>query len=686
MASDQGQVVTEPSLQPSQPAHTAPAPQTSNADILDPIARANPLKRSREESPSSPSPTADEPSQKATRFALRTTSPIQLTAAVAALEAERRRREEFGQEMTAVHDTSSNSVLESLIRSNEAMSQPTDAHTSSAPPTAAMDAAERPATSLPAPISMPLSSAQIESSTSAGLGANGDPNQVGDASMAGAPVTESPTPMDLDPNLDDAEAHASQHDDRTTSASLSYPGPLHTPGPMPGPGSRTMSYPLPTSSAQGSPTSSGGPPKKHVCEYCETEFTRHHNLKSHLLTHSHEKPFKCDQCDMRFRRLHDLKRHSKLHTGEKPHVCPKCDRKFARGDALARHSKGAGGCAGRRSSMGTFIEDDINTSLADADDSRVHDHRMHPNLHESLRDNLPGNLYAKYAADAAIAEEERMRQQSLPNLKAPQGAGSPGGTEGIASQAQAYASTAPSRGASGNGLYPPGVDRNSVSTTASPSIPRSSTGNDHTPGTSVSSLPTSMGNGHVYSQNGVTESPRPLSPSPGPGGRFHGLPDVPEHPGEDTQAAVSQRLLCLTQPQQYARRDSDRRTPPNVPLSAGTGGTPKQLANAGSSDGRYATAGQNGPTTPQSGGRAGSGTHTLDGTNNMFAGDISGLWAYIHALEERVSQVEKADREKQAVIATLTSSLEALQKRPNQVQEHGGAEDVAVDVVAVDQP
>jgi hypothetical protein len=25
--------------------------------------------------------------------------------------------------------------------------------------------------------------------------------------------------------------------------------------------------------------------KKHKCPYCETEFTRHHNLKSHMLTH-----------------------------------------------------------------------------------------------------------------------------------------------------------------------------------------------------------------------------------------------------------------------------------------------------------------------------------------------------------------------------------------------------------------
>ncbi|QIW96964.1 hypothetical protein AMS68_002482 [Peltaster fructicola] len=93
-------------------------------------------------------------------------------------------------------------------------------------------------------------------------------------------------------------------------------------------------------------------PATFQCHLCPKRFTRAYNLRSHLRTHTDERPFVCTVCDKAFARQHDRKRHESLHSGEKKFVCRGqlknggswgCSRRFARADALGRHFRSEAG-------------------------------------------------------------------------------------------------------------------------------------------------------------------------------------------------------------------------------------------------------------------------------------------------------------------------------------------------------
>lgn len=105
-------------------------------------------------------------------------------------------------------------------------------------------------------------------------------------------------------------------------------------------------------------------PANFQCTLCPKRFTRAYNLRSHLRTHTDERPFVCTVCGKAFARQHDRKRHEGLHSGEKRFVCKGvllaqgnganggtpagqaqwgCGRRFARADALGRHFRSEAG-------------------------------------------------------------------------------------------------------------------------------------------------------------------------------------------------------------------------------------------------------------------------------------------------------------------------------------------------------
>lgn len=461
------------------------------------------------------------------------------------------------------------------------------------------------------------------------MGSTSAPTALADPSTVASPASMEDTGQETEGHPRMLEVRDGSPE--AANKALSYPGPMH--GAQFDDPRRGMSLPH-SGARQGSPRSSSV--KKHKCQYCSTEFTRQHNLKSHLLTHSHEKPYVCQTCNQRFRRLHDLKRHSKLHTGERPHICPKCGRKFARGDALARHNKGPGGCAGRRSSVGSYGGDD-DYEGGGPDDS------------------MDGLVYT-VEPDRMEDDEGDERRQSMPSIKrteAPNDAANHASSQAPFRQPSTYPPIQgrPPGGISG-GLFPPPASRGASSSSTSP-LSQNST----LPYPQVSSHQPIQGS-TVFPQGPVTESPKPLSP--GTVGNTH--------QGHNDSNVYRNRSPSLTQQyqhQMFGRGPGRGRTPP---ASSGSLPPPQHIApqlppptTLNPPDSRFTLHSQAAPTHPpaqptgppthMSGGissqsnslssHAPSQQGSGEGASAGFPSRDDRLWEMVRSLEHRVNSLQQ---------------------------------------------
>ncbi|KZZ94845.1 hypothetical protein AAL_04956 [Moelleriella libera RCEF 2490] len=259
--------------------------------------------------------------------------------------------------------------------------------------------------------------------------------------------------------------------------------------------------------------------------------------------------------------------------------------------------------------MGSFADgEDLDGSMAEGEDS-----------------SMSGVAYDN-------PDEEELRRQSLPSIGSQQPSG-----DNYSAHSRTYPPAGPR--SSAGGLYQATVSTGQIATTGSSSVP-DSMASSHTASTSISSAPGGIGGTVMYSQAGMTESPKPLSPG------------LPAH-----EAAHAPRQRSPSSSQQYqqplvARRPSDLQSPhsgsqrPKLPgLSHPSFPTPNSSSYNHT--------------------RTSSGAQAPGDSGNMFAQSDPSVWEYIRLLEDKIKSL--SDK-----VVSLDDEVVTLKKRVD-IRDGGSA-------------